>query len=318
MTLGQLQRACGRSGPLHLHNDRRGRAGPQPPRDPPTIPLRKAWGDSNPVRLEWTPARPAGDRSGGGRPVVTPRAPGADRTLGPSEHRAAVGQPLRLPGVLTIGAYRGAGAIADVRWRRASTSPSQVAYRDPSRAARPAANWPPRSGPGSPARHYDSTRPPVAGRPAKARRAGRGGYLLADPWRPTAGDGRFAPARKPIEALARPGQPEVKTTSLILWEKGVGCRPAAGAPARAVPSVPDFSETTPGNDRAALFDSPRPTGRQRQRVRHPAVNPADDKDLDEPTGTAGRHVGQSPRIMRDAPWSRDVGSSRSTVSRVNG
>jgi peptide/nickel transport system substrate-binding protein len=288
--------------------------------DPATDPLRKAWVDRIQVRLgvgtgatQQAIEREEADLS---LDSHVPQAQIATLRADPERSERLSVNTSECLVYLTLGTHRGAGAIADVRVRQAvNYAVDKVAYRDAiSGRARPAGELASTIlAPGSPGyRHYDLYPTPGGrGDPAKAK------ALLAEVGYPngltlgftTAGTGRFAPARKPIEAsLAKAGiRLKVKIYELkYLWEKGLGV-PSKRLEHQLGQSVwcPDFLGDNARGTVVPLFDSrlDAKVGANFSEYHNPAVNRLIDRALAEPDQTrrAAMWAEIDQQIMRDAP-----------------
>jgi peptide/nickel transport system substrate-binding protein len=288
--------------------------------DSATDPLRKAWVDRIQVRLgvgtgatQQAIEREEADLS---LDSHVPKAQIATLRADPERSGRLSVNTSECLVYLTLGTHRGAGAIADVRVRQAvNFAIDKVAYRDAiSGRARPAGELASTIlAPGSPGyRHYDLyPTPDGRGDPAKAR------ALLAEAGYPngltlgftTAGTGRFAPARKPIEAsLAKAGirlKPKIYEPK-YLWEKGLGV-PSKRLEHQLGQSVwcPDFLGDNARGTIVPLFDGRHDpqVGANFSEYDNPAVNRLIDQALAEPDrnrrATLWGQIDQ--RIMRDAP-----------------
>jgi peptide/nickel transport system substrate-binding protein len=216
--------------------------------------------------------------------------------------------------MLVLGTHPKAGAIADVRVRRAvNYAIDKAAYRD-AIAGRYAATGEVAStilAPGSLGyRHYDLYPTPGGrGDPAKAR------ALLAEAGYPkgltlsfvTWGSGKLAAGRKPIEAsLARAGiRLKVKTYERgNLWEKSLQL-PAKRLEHQLGQSVwrPDYLGDNARQSIPLQYDSRIPDAGNYSEYHNPAVNRLIDRALAQPDQVrrADLWAGIDQRIMRDAP-----------------
>jgi peptide/nickel transport system substrate-binding protein len=288
--------------------------------DPATDPLRKAWVDRIQIRLGW--------RTGATQQAI--ERDEADLSLDSHVTQARVttlqADPERSRRLsvntsecllyLTLGTHRAAGAIADVRVRRAvNYAIDKAAYRDAIAGRfRPAGELASTIlAPGSPGHHQYDLYPTPGGRgdPAKAK------ALLAEAGYPdgltlgftTAATGGFAAGRKPIEAsLAKAGiDLKVKIYQLEdLWAEGVGV-PAKRLEHQLGQSAwcPDFMGDNARGMLVPLLDGrldPAVSGNFSE-YDNPAVNRLIDRALGEPDearrATLWGQIDQ--RIMRDAP-----------------
>jgi peptide/nickel transport system substrate-binding protein len=289
--------------------------------DPATDPLRKAWVDRIQITLgvgtgaiQQAIEREEADLSLEGH---VPQARVAALRADPERSQRLSVDASGCQLLLALGTHRAAGAIADVRVRRAvNYAIDKVAYRDAiSGRFRPAGELASTIlAPGSLGYHHYDLYPTPGGRgdPAKAR------ALLAEAGYPkgltlgfaTASTGMFAAARKPIEAsLARAGiRLEVKTYEpKYLWEKSLGV-PSKRLEHQLGQTVwcPDFR----GDDNARGTIVPQYDGRLHPKVSgnfseydNPAVNRLIDRALAEPNQDrrAAMWAGIDQQIMRDAP-----------------
>jgi peptide/nickel transport system substrate-binding protein len=239
--------------------------------------------------------------------------------------------------MLVLGTHRKAGAIADVRVRRAvNYAIDKAAYRD-AVAGRWAATGELAStilAPGAPGYHHYDLYPTPGGRgdPAKAR------ALLAEAGYPkgltlgfvTWGSGQFAAGRKPIEASLKRAGIDLKVKSYEqgnLWEKSLAI-PAKRLEHQLGQSVwrPDYF-----GDNARQSIVPQYDGRRLDPERNydnfseydnPAVNRMIDRALTEPDQVRRASLwGEiDRRIMQDAPMVPLIWESFSFswASRVHG
>jgi peptide/nickel transport system substrate-binding protein len=289
--------------------------------DPATDPLRRAWVDRIEVRLD-VPIRTiqqAIDREEADLSMDShvPQTRIAALRADPQRSKRLSVKPTGCLLFLALGTYRGAGAIADVRVRRAvNYAVDKVAYRDAL-----AGKFAPAGelastilAPGSFGyRPYDLYPTPGGrGDPAKAR------ALLAEAGYPngltlgfvTFGSGRFAAARKPIQdSLKRAGiDLKVKTyKGADLWFKSLAL-PAKRLEHQLGQTIwcPDYLGENARQTIVPRFDGRllNPTlGANISEYDNPVVNRLIDRALAEldQTGRAAMWGELDQRIMRDAP-----------------
>jgi peptide/nickel transport system substrate-binding protein len=286
--------------------------------DPATDPLRKAWVDRIEVRLgvgvssiQQAIEREEADLS---LDSHVPQARIAALRADPERSRQVSVNPTGNLLLLVLGSHRGAGAIADVRVRRAvNYAIDKVAYRD-AVAGRYAATGEVASSilaPGSLGyRPYDLYPTPGGrGDPAKAK------ALLAEAGYPdgltlgfvTWGSGKLAAGRKPIEeSLKRAGiRLKVKTYERgNLWDKSLAI-PAKRLEHQLGQSVwrPDYLGDNARQSILPQYDSRLGLSDNFSEYHNPTVNRMIDRALAEPDQVRRASLwGEiDQRIMQDAP-----------------
>jgi peptide/nickel transport system substrate-binding protein len=289
--------------------------------DPATDPLRKAWADRIEVRLGVGVAsiQRVIDREGADLSLDShvPQARIDALRADPERSRQVSVNPTGNLLLLVLGTHRGAGAIADVRVRRAvNYAIDKVAYRD-AVAGRYAATGEVASSILAPTslgyRPYDLYPTPGGrGDPAKAK------ALLAEAGYPdgltlgfvTWGSGKLAAGRKPIEeSLKRAGiRLKVETYERgDLWEKSLAI-PAKRLEHQLGQSVwrPDYLGDNARQSIPPQYDSRLGLRDNFSEYHNPAVNRLIDRALTEPDQVRRASLwGEiDQRIMQDAPWSR--------------